>query len=287
MRAIEREDATVADAVQRESPAISKAVEIIADALGSGGRLIYVGAGTSGRLAALDAAECPPTFGVPAGTVRAVVAGGRQALTRAVEGAEDSPAQGRRDLQAQRITARDVVVGLSASGATPYVLGALEYAQRLGARTVGVTANRPSRLARLVEIAIPVETGPEIIAGSTRMKAGTAQKMVLNMLSTGAMIRLGRVYDNWMIGVALSNRKLRQRGVRILEEACDTTASRATRALRQAGNDLRIALLMLKAGIRAPEARRRLKNTGGNLRQALGKAGLRATRGRKRRTTAH
>lgn len=283
VRAIHREDATVARAVGRELPAISRAVDRIARALSQGGRMFYIGAGTSGRLASLDAAECPPTFGIPKGLVRAVVAGGRRALTKAVEGAEDSAAQGKRDLEAARLTSLDVVVGLTASGTTPYVLGALRYARKHGAQTIGVTSNRRSPVARVAEITIATETGPELVAGSTRMKAGTAQKMVLNMLSTAAMIRLGHVYDNWMIDVALSNRKLRRRGLRILEEASRTSASQAARALRQAGNDLRVALVMLKNDVAAREARSRLQDAGGNLRRALGESGFRA-RKRERRS---
>jgi len=269
LRAISREDARVAAAVAQEIPAIARAVERIAAALARGGRLIYVGAGTSGRLAALDAAECPPTFGVPAKMVQAVIAGGRRALTRAVEGAEDSAAQGARDLRTRKISAKDVVVGLTASGSTQYVLGALAYARKRGAATIGVTCNRHAAIRRAAQITIAPEVGPEAIAGSTRMKAGTAQKLVLNLLSTAAMVRLGRVYDNWMIGVALTNRKLRRRGLRILEEAAEATARQAHHALRQSGHDLRVALVILKRGIGAPEARKRLNAAQGNLRTAL------------------
>ncbi len=271
LRVIHREDARVARAVARELPQIARVVEAIVRALGRGGRLIYVGAGTSGRLATLDAAECPPTFGVAPQTVQAVVAGGRRALTRAVEGAEDSAGQGARDLAAKKVTAADVVVGLTASGSTSYVLGALAYARRRGAFTVGVTSNRRSPLARVARITIAPQAGPEVIAGSTRMKAGTAQKLVLNMLSTAAMVRLGHVYDNWMIDVALTNRKLRERGLRILAEACGARVSEAERALRQAGHDLRVALVMLKTGADARTAKRRLKRAQGNLRKALEK----------------
>ncbi len=269
LRVVNREDARVAPAVARELPQIARAVDAIARGLRRGGRLVYVGAGTSGRLATLDAAECPPTFGVPPRMVQAVVAGGQKALVRAVEGTEDSVTQGARDLAAKKVTANDVVVGLTASGSTPYVLGALGYARRRGAVTVGLTSNRRSLLARVATITIAPQTGPEVIAGSTRMKAGTAQKLVLNMLSTAAMVRLGRVYDNWMIDVALTNRKLRQRGLRILEQASGASVSKAERALRQAGHDLRVALVMLKTSRDATEARRRLRAARGNLRKAL------------------
>ncbi len=269
LRIISREDTRVARAVARELPQIARAVDAIVRALRRGGRLIYVGAGTSGRLATLDAAECPPTFGVPPAVVQAVMAGGARALVRAVEGAEDSVSRGARDLAARKITAHDVAVGLTASGSTPYVLGALAYARRLGAVTVGVTSNRRSPLARVAAILIAPRVGPEVIAGSTRMKAGTAQKLVLNMLSTAAMVRLGRVYDNWMIDVALTNQKLRQRGLRILAQVSGASVSEAARALRRAGHDLRVALVMLKTGVDRAEALRRLKRAQGNLRRAL------------------
>ncbi len=270
LRIINREDATVAAAVARELPRIARVVDAIVRAIHSGGRLIYVGAGTSGRLATLEAAECPPTFGVPSRLVQVVVAGGRRALTHAVEGAEDSAAQGARDLAARKITAKDVVVGLAASGSTPYVVGALAYARHQRAFTVGVTSNPKSPLARIAAINVAPRVGPEVIAGSTRMKAGTAQKMVLNMLSTAAMVRLGHVYDNWMIDVALTNQKLRRRGLRILEQAAGASVSEAKRALRQAKHELRVALVMLKTAADPAKARRRLEQAGGNLRKALG-----------------
>jgi N-acetylmuramic acid 6-phosphate etherase len=269
LREIHREDATVAKAVAGAIPAIARAVDAIARALQRGGRLFYVGAGTSGRLAALDAAELPPTFGTPPRLVQAVIAGGRHALTHAVEGAEDNRARGARDLAARSLRAGDVVVGITASGSTPYVLGALEFARRRGAVTVGITSNPRTPILGLARIPIATLTGPEVIAGSTRMKAGTAQKMVLNMLSTGTMIRMGRVYDNWMIGVALTNRKLRARGLRILAEASGASVAEATRALRQSGHDMAAALVMLKTGVNAREAQRRLRDANGNVRNAL------------------
>jgi N-acetylmuramic acid 6-phosphate etherase len=269
VRVIHHEDATVLAAVRKELPAIARAIDAIVDALSRGGRLIYVGAGTSGRLATLDAAECPPTFGTSPKLVQAVIAGGRRALTDAVEGAEDDAKQGARDLRARQITKSDVVVGLTASGTTPYVLGALQLARRRGAMTIGITSNRHSPIKRLAPITIAPETGPEVVAGSTRMKAGTAQKLVLNMLSTAAMIRLGHVYSNWMVDVALTNEKLRRRGLRILQEASGAAEPEAARALAGAGNRLRVALVMLKMKEGAGEARRRLRQAGGNLRRAL------------------
>jgi N-acetylmuramic acid 6-phosphate etherase len=270
VRTIHRQDATVARAIGRELPTIVRAVEAIVGALRGGGRLIYVGAGTSGRLAAVDAAECPPTFGVSPRRVQAILAGGRRALTEAVEGAEDSASRGARDLVARGVTRRDAVVGIAASGTTPYVLGALRLARRRGAVTIGLTANRRSPIARVAAITIAPETGPEVIHGSTRMKAGTAQKMVLNMLSTAAWVRLGRVYNRWMVDVALSNRKLRGRGLRILREASGADEEAAARALTQSDGKMRVALVMLKTGVAAGQARHLLRQAGGDLRRALG-----------------
>jgi len=267
--AIHREDASVAKAVSGALPAIARAVDAITRPLQQGGRLFYVGAGTSGRLAALDAAEIPPTFGTPPLLVQAVIAGGRRALTHAVEGAEDNRAQGAKDLAARGLHAKDAVMGIAASGATPYVLGALEFANRKGAITIGLTSNPRTPITQMAQIAIVTPTGPEAITGSTRMKAGTAQKLVLNMLSTAVMIRLGRVYDNWMIGVALTNRKLRARGLRILMEASGAGVAEATRALRQSGHNLGAALIMLKTGASARQAQRRLRDTHGHVHNAL------------------
>jgi len=201
--------------------------------------------------------------------VQAVIAGGRRALTHAVEGAEDNPRQGARDLVAHGLNRNDVVVGITASGSTPYVLGALEFARRRGATTVGVAANPRTPITRLAAISILTETGPEAITGSTRMKAGTAQKLVLNMLSTAAMVRLGHVYDNWMIRVALTNQKLQARGLRILVEASGATVAESTRVLRQAGHNMGTALIMLQTDSTAREAQRRLRNAGGSVRKAL------------------
>ncbi len=276
LRAMNLEDHAVAAAVRRALPSIARAVDSTAARLRSGGRLIYVGAGTSGRLAALDAAELPPTFDIAPRTVQAIIAGGRRALTHAVEGAEDNAAAGARALRARKISTRDVIVGLTASGATPYVRGALRYAHSKGALTIGIACVARPQIARESRILITLATGPEVLAGSTRLKAGTAQKLALNLLSTAAMVRLGRVYDNWMIGVALNNIKLRRRAVRILEEAAGSSVSAAQQALRLAGHDLRAALVMLKRGVNATDARRRLKAADGNLRIALGES--RATR---------
>lgn len=283
LRILNREDQRVALAVRRELPHIARAVDAIVKSLRAGGRLFYVGAGTSGRLAVLDAAECPPTYGISPKVVQAFIAGGEKALRGAVEGAEDSASNGARELARAGVARRDVVVGIAASGTTPYVLGALKWANQRGCVTVGVTSNRNSPLARAAKIAIKPETGPEAIYGSTRMKAGTSQKMVLNLLSTTTMVRLGRVYDNWMIYVALTNQKLRQRGERILEQAAGVSSSGARHALRQAGHDLPAALVMLKTGSTADEALRLLRATRGNVTEALAQAGARRSSTKRRR----
>jgi N-acetylmuramic acid 6-phosphate etherase len=270
VRLMNREDRKVAVAVGRESAAIARAVDAIVDGIRKGGRLIYVGAGSSGRMGVLDAAECPPTFGTSPKLVVALIAGGRRAITRAVEGAEDSERYGERDLRAKKLTGNDVVVGIAASGTTPYVVGALRYARRLGATTMAVTSNLRMPVGRLAKIVIAPEVGPEVLTGSTRLKAGTSQKMVLNMLSTAVMARLGHVYENLMIDMMLTNEKLAERALRILAEASGKRVSTAEHALRAAGHDLRVALVMLKLRIGVAEARKRLKVVGGNLRMALG-----------------
>jgi N-acetylmuramic acid 6-phosphate etherase len=268
---INAEDWRVAPSVARAVPEIARAIDAIAKALSSGGRLIYVGAGSSGRIAALDAAECPPTFNTEPGMVQFVMSGGERALGHAAETQEDWPALGRRDMARRKPGKRDAVVGISASGRTPYTVAALRYARSRGATTVAVTNNRGSWLERVAEIAIVAEVGPEVVAGSTRMKAGTAQKMILNMLSTGAMARLGYVYGNLMVNVHVKNRKLWERGVTVLERAAGVSRGAASRALKAGGSSVPVALVMLKAGVGKAEARRRLKATGGNVRWAIEK----------------
>jgi N-acetylmuramic acid 6-phosphate etherase len=270
VRLMNREDRRVAPAVGRELPAMARTVDAIVRGMRAGGRLIYVGAGSSGRMAVLDAAECPPTFGIAPGRMVALIAGGRRAVTGAVEGAEDSAANGTRDLLRLKLGRNDVVVGIAASGTTPYVLGAMKYARGRGALTVAVTANRHTPLARLAKIVIGVEVGAEVLTGSTRLKAGTSQKMVLNMLSTAVMVRLGHVYENLMIDAVLTNEKLHGRAVRILMEASGASVSRAEDALRAAGHSMRVGLVMLKLGVSARTARKRLSSAGWNLREALG-----------------
>jgi len=264
-----REDRKVAAAVTRELPAIARAVDAIVKAIRDGGRLIYVGAGSSGRMAVLDAAECPPTFGTSPELVQALIAGGRPAVTGAVEGAEDSVANAQTDLRAKKLTPRDIVVGITASGTTPYVLAALQYARAHGATTVAMTVNPRTPVARLANILIATQVGPEVLTGSTRLKAGTAHKMVLNMLSTAAMARLGHVYENLMIDVKASNQKVSDRIVRILAEASGKSLSASEHALRQAGHNMRIALIMLKHGVDAQGAKKRLAAAKGDLHDAL------------------
>ena len=269
LRVLSHEDKRVPAAVARTIPSMARAVDRLVHGWQRGGRLIYVGAGTSGRLGALDAAECPPTFGIPAGRVRAVLAGGRRALDRAVEGAEDSAPGGATDLGKLRVKREDVVVGLTASGSTPYVAGALDHARRRGATTILITTNPRPSIRNLADIAIIADVGPEAVAGSTRLKSGTAQKLLLNMLTTAAMARLGRVYDNQMVYVALSNRKLRERGVRLLAESAGIDPTQARQALARAGQNLPVALVMLKAKVGKTEAQRRLRAAKGHVRQAI------------------
>jgi N-acetylmuramic acid 6-phosphate etherase len=269
VRLMNREDRKVAAAVGRAVPAIARAVEAIVRAIRSGGRLIYVGAGSSGRMAVLDAAECPPTFGTSPALVQALIAGGRPAVTGAVEGAEDSRANAERDLRAKKLTRHDVVVGITASGTTPYVLSALQYARRQDAVTVAITVNPNTPVARLGKILIATEVGPEVLTGSTRLKAGTAQKMVLNMLSTAAMTRLGHVYENLMIDVKPSNHKVSQRILRILAEASGKSLSASERALRQSGHNMRVALVMLKLGVDVRGAKKNLTRAKENLHEVL------------------
>jgi len=268
-RIINQEDQNVARAVEKALPQIAQAIDAIAEALSRGGRLIYVGAGTSGRIAALDAAECPPTFNSSPREVQFVMAGGAKALASAVEAMEDSPALGRRDLARRKPGRKDVVIGIAASGRTPYTIAAIEYARKKGARTAAVVCNPGSPLGQAAEIEIVAEVGPETVSGSTRMKAGTAQKMILNMLTTGAMARLGRIYGNLMVNVHTKNAKLRERGLAILEEAAGVDRATAAQALKAAGNEVPVALVMLKTGVTRGEARKRLKSTKGNVRRAI------------------
>jgi N-acetylmuramic acid 6-phosphate etherase len=268
-RVINHEDKKVAAAVERALPQIAQAIDVIATAIANGGRLIYVGAGTSGRLAALDSAECPPTFGISPRTIQYVLAGGTRALGRAAEYNEDSPAAGRKDIVRRKPTKKDVIVGIAASGRTPYTIAAVEYARKKGAKTVAVVCNRGSELGRVADIEIVLEVGAEAVSGSTRMKAGSAQKMALNMLSTGAMARLGYIYGNLMVKVEIINRKLVERGLTILEKAAGVDRQTAMKTLKAADNHVPVALIMLKTHLDRTNAVKRLRQAKGNVRQAI------------------
>ena len=270
LRIVNAEDQKVAAAVEREIPAIARAVDAIVPALEKGGRLFYLGAGTSGRLGVLDASEIPPTFSAPPDMVQGIMAGGEAALSRATETTEDDPAIGVRDLTARGFTAKDVLVGIAASGRTPYVLGAVAEAKRLGAVTVGICCTSGAELSRAVDIAIAPLVGPEIVAGSTRMKAGTAQKLVLNMLSTATFIRLGFVYGNLMVNVQPKNEKLVDRARRIVAQAAGVSPERAIQLLAESGMSVRTAIVMGRSGVARAEAERRLAASGGRVRRALG-----------------
>jgi N-acetylmuramic acid 6-phosphate etherase len=268
-RIINREDATVAAAVKGALPQIAHAIDLIAAALSHGGRLIYVGTGTSGRIAALDAVECPPTFDVVPRLVQFIIAGGPRALGAAVEADEDSRELGRKAIAKKKPTKKDVVVGIAASGRTPFTIAAIEYARARGAQTVAVVCNPKSPLGKAAHVAIVAEVGAEVVAGSTRMKAGTAQKMILNMLSTGAMTRLGYVYGNLMVNVSPKNAKLVERGVGILETAAGLKHAAARKLLAAARGRVPVALVMAKAGVGSADSVAALRESRGQVRRAI------------------
>ena len=268
-RVINTEDAKVATAVKAALPQIAQAIDLIAKALKEGGRLIYVGAGTSGRLAALDASECPPTFNTAPRTVQFVIAGGTKALHTATEASEDSRQLGQREMAKRKPGKHDVVVGIAASGRTPFTVAAIEYARRHGAQTIAVTCNAASPLEKAAHIAVVAEVGPEVIAGSSRMKAGSAQKMILNMLSSGAMTRMGYIYGNLMINVHVKNHKLRERGLTILQRAAGINREAAEQALKAAQNEVPVALVMLQANVSRAQAAQALKSAQGHVREAI------------------
>jgi N-acetylmuramic acid 6-phosphate etherase len=267
--AMNREDTVVPRAVKRVLPEIAKAVDVIADCFARGGRLIYVGTGTSGRIGALDAAECCPTFGTRPEMVRFLIAGGENALVKATEASEDSAELGRSDLAAMKPGKRDVVVGIAASGRTPYTIGALEYAVRKGAATIAIACNRGSALGKVARIRIEVEVGPEVLTGSTRLKAGTAQKLICNMLTTGAMVKQGYVYSNLMVNMHLTNEKLVERGILILESLAHVSRETALETLERADMSVPLALVMLKANVSKSESVKRLRKAKGNVRKAI------------------
>lgn len=264
-----REDTLVPPRIRRALPQIAKAVDLIAEGFVKGGRLIYVGTGTSGRIGALDASECPPTFGISPEKVQFLIAGGEEALIHATEASEDSADLGRHDMARKRPGKRDVIVGLAASGFTPYTISALQYAQSKGAATVGIACNRGSQLGKIADISIEVEVGPEVLTGSSRLKAGTAQKLICNMLTTAAMARVGYVSSNLMVNLILKNKKLEHRGIAILETLAEVDEATAIDTLQKAGMKLPVALVMLKAKVSKAEAARRLKKTKGNVRKAI------------------
>ena len=266
---INEQDHQVSQAITDELPNIARAVDRIVAQLQAGGRLIYIGAGTSGRMGVLDAVECMPTFGVDEDLVTAIMAGGEQAMFRAQEGAEDNADAGAMDLQNIRLTATDVVVGIAASGRTPYVIGALKYARQLGAATIAVSCNPESAISQQADVAIAPVVGPEVITGSTRMKAGTAQKMVLNMLSTASMIKLGKTYHNYMVDVKTTNDKLLARGTRMVMEITGVSQQQAEQTLVQADQSVKTALYMILAGVDKTQAEADLSAADGFLRRAL------------------
>lgn len=271
VKKINDEDKKVALAVEQELESVAEAVEVIVESLGNGGRLFYFGAGTSGRLGVLDAVECPPTFGTDPGLVQGFIAGGLSALVEAVEGAEDRPEWGRKDVEKAGVRVGDVVVGIAASGRTPYVLGALDEAKKRGAKTISLSCNPRAAIGALTDVAIAPVVGPEVITGSTRLKAGTAQKMVLNMLTTASMVRLGKVYGNLMVHVQATNGKLKERVKNIICEATGCTWSEAEELAEQAQGDARVGILMKWKGIEAAEARLLLDQAGGRIRKAMEK----------------
>lgn len=267
--AMNAEDHAVADAVGATLPQVAQAVDAVVTAFNAGGRLVYIGAGTSGRLGVLDASECPPTFGVPPTMVVGLIAGGLDALVNASEGAEDRTEAGAADLANIGLSGRDVVVGIAVSGRTPYVIGALDHAKAQGAITVALTCNPDSPIARMADISIAPVVGPEVITGSTRLKSGTAQKLVLNMLSTASMVRIGKTYGNLMVDMIASNGKLVARAARMVSQATGQSVEEAEAALTSAGNDSKLAILMLLTGEDAATARHNLTAAGGVLRRAI------------------
>lgn len=269
LKLMNEEDKLVPLAVEKELLHIEKAVTFAIDSFKRGGRLIYIGAGTSGRLGILDASECPPTFGVDSTLVQGLIAGGLKALTTAIEGAEDNETLGGDDLKAISLTEKDTVVGIAASGRTPYVIGALKYAKSVGAKTVSISNNKNSIIGKLADVAIEVETGPEVLTGSTRLKAGTAQKLVLNMISTVSMIGIGKVYENLMVDVQPTNQKLIERAKRIIMEATGADQETAEKTLEAAGYEVKVAIVMILLNCTYEEAAQKLQESNGFIRKAI------------------
>ena len=269
VRLMNEEDKQVPLAIEKCLPQIAQAVECIVAAFQQGGRLVYIGAGTSGRLGVLDASECPPTFGVSPEMVKGIIAGGERALRHPIEGAEDSKAQAVIDLQTIQFSSKDVLVGIAASGRTPYVIGALEYAKSLGSVTVSIASNPNSAMANIVDIAIDTVVGPEVLTGSSRLKSGTAQKLVLNMLTTASMILMGKCYQNLMVDVQASNEKLKARAIRIVMQATDCDKALAEETLKQADQNAKLAIMMILSGLDRVQAEALLEKNHGKLQFAL------------------
>ena len=269
LQKINEEDKKVALAVEKEIPQIADAIDKIVERMHNGGRLIYIGAGTSGRLGILDASECPPTYGVSEELVQGVIAGGQEAIFRAQEGAEDSKELAVKDLKERNITSNDVVVGIAASGRTPYVIGGLEYANEIGALTVSITCNKDSEVSKCAKISIAPVVGPEVVTGSTRLKSGTAQKLVLNMLSTGCMIKLGKVYGNLMVDVQTTNEKLVERAKKIVSEATGLSIEESTKVLNETNFDVKLAIFMVLSNLEKNEAKAKLDEAKGYIAKAL------------------
>ena len=269
MTLMNQEDQKVAIAVEKELPMITKVVETITESFSKGGRLIYMGAGTSGRLGVLDAAECVPTFSVDPSMVQGLIAGGMKAMTVAVEGAEDSKTLGAEDLEAIQLTDKDVVVGIAASGRTPYVIGGLEYATSVGAKTATISCNKDAKISQFAQMPIEVDAGPEVLTGSTRLKAGTAQKLILNMMSTGAMIGSGKVYQNLMVDVKPSNEKLEERSKRIIMQATDCTYEEASETFEAADHQVKLAIVMILTHSNKETATQKLTEAKGFIRETL------------------
>ena len=267
--AMNREDRKVPEGIEPVLPQIAAVVETVEAAFRNGGRLFYLGAGTSGRLGVLDASECPPTFGVEPGMVVGLIAGGDRALRFPIEGAEDSRELGRKDLEEHDLSARDVVVGIAASGRTPYVLGALEYARSIGCKTAAIACNKGSAVGQAADIAIEAQVGPEVLTGSTRLKAGTAQKMILNMITTGAMVRIGKAYQNLMVDVVQSNEKLETWAENIVMVATGVERSQARQTIDAAGGKVKLAITMILTGRDVEQAAQLLEEAGGRVRDAL------------------
>ncbi len=269
IRIINDEDKKIAFAVEQELPYIAKAVEMVAHTFANGGRLFYIGAGTSGRIGVQDAAECPPTFGSDPEQIQGLIAGGRRAIFKAQEGAEDKEENGANDIMAHGVTERDVVCGIAASRRTPYVVGAVKKAREIGAKTLFVTTNPRSQFNIDVDVAICPEVGPEVIMGSTRMKSGTAQKMVLNMITTAAMVLQGKVYENMMVDLQMTNKKLEERSKKIVMTITGVDYDEAERVLRLANGHVKTAVVMIKANVNAEDAKKRLAKGGGFVRRAI------------------